>query len=71
VQALAWDADAADVDADIRHQMTTTGQPIGEVDMTIAAHAVAIGAVLVTNYTKHFGRIAAPLVLMNRRGGTA
>jgi tRNA(fMet)-specific endonuclease VapC len=33
----------------------------------IAAHALAIGAMLVTNNTKHFGRISthAPLILEN------
>jgi tRNA(fMet)-specific endonuclease VapC len=71
VQVRAWDADAADVYAEIRHQLTSTGQPIGDMDMMIAAHAIAIGAVLVTNNTRHFGRIAAPLVLMNWREGAA
>ncbi len=65
VRMLAWDADAADWYADIRHQLTTTGQPIGEMDMMIAAHAVSIGAVLVTNNTRHFERVAAPLALAN------
>ncbi len=65
VRVLAWDADAADYYADIRHQLTTTGRPIGEMDMMIAAHALAIGAVLVTNNTRHFERIAAPLSLVN------
>lgn len=65
VRVLAWDADAADYYADIRHQLTTTGQPIGEMDMMIAAHALAIGAVLVTNNTRHFERIAPPLALVN------
>jgi tRNA(fMet)-specific endonuclease VapC len=46
---LAWDADAADRHADIRHQLSTTGRPIGEMDMMIAAHALAIGAVLAAN----------------------
>src|SRR5216683_7507067 len=58
VRMLAWDADAADWYADIRHQLTTTGQPIGEMDMMIAAHALSIGAVLVTDNMRHFGRIA-------------
>ncbi len=31
----------------------------------IAAHAIAIGATLVTNNTKHFGRIGEPLRLDN------
>jgi tRNA(fMet)-specific endonuclease VapC len=69
VRVLAWDADAADWYADIRHQLTTTGQPIGEMDMMIAAHALSIGAILVTNNTRHFGRIAAPLALANWREG--
>ena len=67
VRVLAWDADAADWYAEIRHQLTTTGQLIGEMDMMIAAHALAIGAVLVTNNTRHFARVAAPLALANWR----
>lgn len=65
VRVLAWDADAADYYADIRHQLTPTGPPIGEMDMMIAVHALAIGAVLVTNNTRHFERIAPPLALVN------
>src|SRR5438067_786832 len=60
VRLLAWDAEAADWYADIRHQLTTTGQLIGEMDMMIAAHALSIGAILVTNNTRHFARVAAP-----------
>jgi predicted nucleic acid-binding protein len=41
------------------------GQPIGEMDMMIAAHALAAGAVLVTNNGRHFKRINAPLILDN------
>jgi tRNA(fMet)-specific endonuclease VapC len=65
VRVLAWDADAADWYAEIRHQLTTAGRPIGDMDMLIAAHAISIGAVLVTNNTGHFERIAAPLALAN------
>src|SRR5260221_13252148 len=65
VRVLAWDAEAADWYAEIRHQLTTAGQLIGEMDMVIAAHALATGAVLVTNNTRHFGRVAAPLALAN------
>lgn len=65
VRVLAWDADAADHYAAIRHQLTGSGQAIGELDMMIAAHALSIGAVLVTNNTRHFTRIAAPLQLVN------
>jgi tRNA(fMet)-specific endonuclease VapC len=65
VTVLPWGADAADHYADIRHQLTVSGQPIGDMDMMIAAHALAVGAVLVTNNIRHFGRIAGPLVLEN------
>ncbi len=65
VRALAWDADAADYYADIRHQLVTTGPPIGEMDMMIAAHSLSAGAVLVTNNQRHFERIAPPLMLAN------
>jgi len=60
-----WDEEAADWYAEIRHQLTVHGRPIGEMDMMIAAHALALGAVLVTNNIKHFERIAAPLTLEN------
>ncbi len=69
VRVLAWGAEAADRYADIRHHLTMSGQPIGDMDMMIAAHALAAGAVLVTNNTRHFGRIAAPLVLANWHDG--
>jgi tRNA(fMet)-specific endonuclease VapC len=63
IRILPWDAEAADYYADIRHRLA--GQQIGELDMMIAAHALAVGAVLVTNNTRHFARIAAPLALDN------
>lgn len=63
VRVLAWDADAADRYADIRHQLISSGQPIGEMDMMIAAHSLSAGAVLVTNNARHYSRIAAPIML--------
>lgn len=63
VQVLPWDA--AELYAGIRHQLVSTGQPIGELDMMIAAHAMAIGAVLVTHNMRHFARIAAPLTMID------
>lgn len=65
VRVLPWDADAADWYAEIRHQLTSTGQPIGEMDMMIAAHALSAGAALVTNNLRHYERIQAPLILAN------
>ncbi len=65
VRVLPWDAEAADWYAGIRHQLVGTGQPIGELDMMIAAHSLSAGAVLVTNNSRHYERINAPLMLEN------
>jgi tRNA(fMet)-specific endonuclease VapC len=58
VRVLSWPVLAIDHYATIRTQLETRGSPIGEMDVLIAAHAMAIGAPLVTNNTKHFSRIA-------------
>ena len=65
VRVLSWDAEAADWYADICHQLVSSGQPIGELDMMIAAHSLSAGAVLVTNNSRHYERIAAPIMLEN------
>jgi tRNA(fMet)-specific endonuclease VapC len=65
VRVLPWDSDAADWYAGIRHQLVSTGQSIGELDMMIAAHSLSAGAVLVTNNNRHYERIEAPLILAN------
>jgi tRNA(fMet)-specific endonuclease VapC len=65
IRVLAWGAEAAGFYADIRHHLLSTGPPIGEMDMMIAAHALALGATLVTNNTRHYQRIQAPLLLEN------
>jgi len=65
VTVLAWDAEAASFYSAIRHQLVTEGQPIGEMDMMIAAHALAAAATLVTNNLRHYERIQAPLLIDN------
>jgi tRNA(fMet)-specific endonuclease VapC len=65
VRVLSWDAEAADFYAKIRHRLVKTGRPVGELDMMIAAHSLAVAAVLVTNNPRHFERIPAPLILQN------
>lgn len=65
VRVLPWDSDSADWYADIRHQLVRTGQPIGEMDMMIAAHSLSASAVLITNNTRHYERIEAPLLVEN------
>jgi tRNA(fMet)-specific endonuclease VapC len=65
VHVLDWGSDAADHYADIRHRLTIAGRLIGEMDMMIAAHALAVNAILVTNNTRHYTRIDLPLRLVN------
>jgi tRNA(fMet)-specific endonuclease VapC len=65
VRVLSWDAEAAAFYADVRYQLATAGQPIGELDMMIAAHSLAASAVLVTNNIRHYDRIRGPLMLQN------
>jgi len=65
IRALPWDAGAANWYAEIRYQLVSTGQQIGELDMMIAAHSLAVGAALVTNNRRHYERIEAPLILEN------
>jgi tRNA(fMet)-specific endonuclease VapC len=58
VQCLAWDEAAATQFASIAAELHKAGTPIGSMDAMIAGHAMAIGAVLVTNNARHFSRVA-------------
>lgn len=49
VEIKPWDSDAAEAYAQLRASCESEGTPLGTMDMLIAAHAVAVGAVLVTN----------------------
>jgi tRNA(fMet)-specific endonuclease VapC len=65
LRVLPWEGQSAEWYAEIRFQLDSSGQPIGQADMMIAAHALALGATLVTNNTRHYERIQAPLLLEN------
>lgn len=52
-----WDFDAAVHYARIRFQLEKQGTPLAHMDLMIAAHALALNAVLVTNNIKHFDRV--------------
>ena len=54
---VPWTEAAASEYADVRAQLEGTGRPIGDMDMLIAASAIAGGFVLVTNNVRHFQRI--------------
>jgi tRNA(fMet)-specific endonuclease VapC len=62
---LPWGAEAADFHAEIKYQLKRSGTPIGDMDMLIAAHAIAADAVLVTNNARHFKGIKLPLMMAN------
>lgn len=65
IQTLPWDSNAAEKYAPIRHYLEVNRQQIGDLDTMIAAHALSIGATLVTNNFRHFKRIPGPLKLEN------
>lgn len=54
---LDWPQLAAQHYAEIRHDLKRRGAQLGAADLMIAAHARAIGATVVTNNTKDFGRV--------------
>ncbi len=53
-----YDVDAAMVYGEIRATLEAQGKTIGPLDMLIAAHALSLGAVLVTNNEKEFKRVS-------------
>lgn len=60
--SLAFDDVAADVHAQIRHQLETLGTPIGPYDLQIAAIALVHGCSLVTHNTSEFSRVPGLLL---------
>ncbi|KVT57711.1 PIN domain-containing protein [Burkholderia ubonensis] len=54
---LPWDAAAVDATTAVRAELAARGTPIGANDTSIAGHAIAAGAVLVTHNTREFGRV--------------
>lgn len=54
---LPWTGEAADRYGEVAAHLQQTGQPIGEMDTQIAAHALVLGLPLVTHNTRHFKRV--------------
>ena len=54
---LAWDRAAVDATTEIKAALAGAGTPIGPNDTAIAGHAVAAGAILVTNNVREFARV--------------
>jgi len=57
IQIASYDDMAAEKYGDIRAALEKSGKTIGPLDILIAAHALSLGCILVTNNTKEFERI--------------
>ena len=57
LELLPFDTAAMRRYGPLRAELQTRGQPIGALDTLIAAHALALGAILVTNNLAEFGRV--------------
>ena len=57
IKSLDWNHEAAMHYAHIRHALKTKGTLIGSNDLMIAAHALSMGATVVTNNTRDFERV--------------
>jgi tRNA(fMet)-specific endonuclease VapC len=57
LEILTYDEMAARAYRDIRFELEKSGQPMGPLDLLIAAHALSKDLVLITNNDKEFKRI--------------
>lgn len=57
LSVLDWPQDAAKHYAEIRTDLKKRGAQLGAADLMIAAHARAVGALVVTNNVKDFARV--------------
>jgi len=49
IKVLPWDGDVAAAYGAFRAHQESIGRPLGPLDTQIAAHSIAVGAILVTN----------------------
>jgi tRNA(fMet)-specific endonuclease VapC len=49
IQVLPWGREEARTYGGLRAKQEATGRPLGNLDLLIAAHAISVGAILVTN----------------------
>jgi tRNA(fMet)-specific endonuclease VapC len=57
VEVLDWPKGAGPTYGQIRTHLKVKGTPIGAMDLLVAAHALFVGAVLVTDNTSEFERV--------------
>lgn len=58
VAVVEFDAASADRFAEVAADLAQSGTPIGVFDTLVAAQALALGLVVVTNNTRHLGQVA-------------
>jgi tRNA(fMet)-specific endonuclease VapC len=57
LEILPFNGEAAQYYGNLRAHLEKQGTPIGSLDMLIAAHALSLGSILVTNNVKEFRRV--------------
>jgi tRNA(fMet)-specific endonuclease VapC len=57
LSVLDWSREAAECYAEARTALERKAKPIGGMDLLIAAHALSLNAVVVTNNARHFGEV--------------
>jgi len=62
LEVAPFDDAAAAIYGDVRAQLESRGQPIGPIDTLIAAHALTLDTVLVTNNLREFRRVRGLVV---------
>ena len=62
LEVAPFDDAAAAIYGEVRAQLESRGQPIGPIDTLIAAHALALDTVLVTNNVREFRRVRGLVV---------
>ena len=58
VSIVAFDESAAERFAKVAADLVESGSPIGAFDTLVAAQALSLGLIVVTNNTRHFSRVA-------------
>jgi tRNA(fMet)-specific endonuclease VapC len=57
LEILSYDDEAAQHYGRLRTDLEKRGTPIGSLDMLIAAHALCVGCILITNNEREFKRV--------------
>ena len=58
LEISSWEAPAERIYGELRHSLEAAGTPIGANDLLIAAHALALDHVLVSDNVREFSRVA-------------